>query len=223
MFLMSRTKTAYMTIKTLPRLLGPILCLTLLTGCVPLISEIFEPDAEGGRLRETSCGYTSGPGRWDEIELVEDDVRITVRTANNEPTNPNGLRISTSLSIPGGKTIKLASPYATMRMMKTGEIIQVKTEQIRYISPRKEEMASFNMVKQEADFAMRGYGHFEPWTGRFSPNTAARFYFDFHHATTIYEDFELTLPKLIINGEENNLPTIRYKYRHILRAGALCP
>lgn len=84
------------------------ICL-LLSGCFPVVENIFRPEADGGVLRETSCGYNQGPGRWDKIELAKDGITVSMQFYELDG-NP---RLAVSFSVPDGATLQLLTPTFT--------------------------------------------------------------------------------------------------------------
>ena len=106
--------------------------LAILTGgCAPWVERIYRPEAPNGRLLETYCGYESGPGRWDRIELNEHGLSLRVRAARID----NGIAFEVRFLIPEGITARLASTTFTISPVGNASSVDVRVEEIRYSLP----------------------------------------------------------------------------------------
>jgi len=70
--------------------------ISVLCSCVPipLVTDIYEPSANNGKLLDSMCGYNQGPGIWDKLEFKFNKTKLRVRAFD---FNDKTIRISVSL------------------------------------------------------------------------------------------------------------------------------
>jgi hypothetical protein len=172
------------------------ICL-LVSGCFPIVENIYRPEASGGKLLETSCNYNQGPGRWDMIELSQEGVRMQVqaREINQQ------LKVSIKFLIPDGVTLQLVSTNFVLsdgnpqKAIELGDVEFYELE--RQLPVINKQQLTDPMIGKTYAGKWKPYDK-EFWTSLSTPSQQVR------------NAFTLEMPQIRINEKPTVFPLIRF-------------
>lgn len=168
----------------------------LLSGCMPVIEGLYQPQADGGKVLETMCRYNSGPGRWDTIEFQRAGAVIRFKAVNA----PQGNLLRMSIALQTGDVAQFTSPAVQLNSLALREPFALVANHYVWYARGKRNEQSF-----PAKIVGERYG-----------NTQITYYIDFVAPRDLPVDFEVAPINFLVNDVPMELPKIRFHWEKTL-------
>lgn len=177
----------------------------LLAGCFPNTTDIYRPEASGGILRETMCGFRSGPGIWDEVEFSQFGIRVQVSVGKRK----DDFIVNEKLIIPEGLSATISSGTATIYLASSSAKINLQVRDHVWVNGEPRTLPLPNSVLVGKTFHD---GRKDRYTGQ---DQNLSYYFTFITKEAIGEEFYVELPEIVVNGNAMTLPRIHFHHEKI--------
>ena len=165
-----------------------------------MIESIYRPEANEGTLRETTCGYNNGPGRWDRIEILKENVGVQVQAQQIK----DDLVVFATFFVPGTLSATLKNPTAKFYFFDSKKELSLPVRdayQVHGVAKRIEDINA--PLTGGSSVTERKFLNKDYWYKRYD--------FDFKIPGQKGEPFYLVLPALEVNGKTIEIPKIRFE------------
>lgn len=176
------------------------------------MERIYQPEAQGGNLLETSCHYDSGPGRWDKIELNQDGIILHARAEDVQ----GQLTVEISLFVTEGQVIRFVHPDVKLSLADASSSVGIGAISSYGLAGKRAEQESTAIMlggKEVGNFRSKR-------AGVNSKKYSTLLKIPAHQGST---SFTLTLPTLQSDTHAINFPSIHFRPSLNARVVALCP
>ena len=164
----------------------------LLAACVPtpFFTAIYEPSSRHGKLLDSQCGYNSGPGIWDKLELDIDGNKLYVRA---DKSNNGSFKLVTTFYA------KSSIPTDIIKW-ESNSLVVIPNENIKSISGPY--YLQNNNKKRNIEL-----------TSEVEVNNLwyRNQYFIYDVIRSTDDNFSIKLPSLYINNKKYEIPVISFK------------